>query len=130
MRRRPKTTGQPDALRGRIISDMAIGKWIPWGVCAAVLVRTSVLWHGPATKDPAQKPPPTNAERAEAASLDPTTLIVDFRDDVSAHALAANGYTEIPISDYSARDRLYRIEFATTAEAAAAKARLARDPDV
>lgn len=109
---------------------MAIGKWLPWGVCAAVLAGTSILWHGPATKDPAQKPPPTSAERAAAASLDPTSLIVDFRDDVSAQALASNGYTEIPISDYSARDRLYRIDFDSTEEAAAAKARLANDPDV
>jgi len=109
---------------------MAIGKWIPWGVCAAVLAGTSMLWHGPATKDPSRKPPPTGAERAAAATQDPTTLIVDFRDDISSQALASNGYTEIPISDYSARDRLYRIEFATPEEAAAAMTRLARDPDV
>ena len=65
-----------------------------------------------------------------AAGVDPTRLIVDFKDDVSAETLANNGFTEIPISDYSAKDRLYRIDFATADEAAAAKAKLSHDPSV
>src|SRR5882672_11537562 len=105
---------------------MAITQWIPWGVCVAVLAGTSAFWHGPASHGAARKPPPTSAERGEpgAAGLDPTRLIVDFRDDVSSQALASNGYTEVPISDYSAHDRLYRIDFGSPEEAAAAKARL------
>ena len=51
-------------------------------------------------------------------------------DDVSPETLANNGFAEIPISDYSAKDRLYRIDFATADEAAAAKAKLAHDPSV
>jgi serine protease len=57
-------------------------------------------------------------------------VIVDFRDDVSADTLANNGFNEIPISDYSRVDRLYRLEFSTAGEAAAALARLTRDPSV
>jgi serine protease len=109
---------------------MRIMKWIPWVVLATVVTVTTALWHGPATKSPAGKPPPTSAERAEAAGLNPTSLIVDFRDDVSSQALEANGYTEIPISAYSARDRLYRIDFDSADAAAAALAKLSNDPDV
>jgi serine protease len=111
---------------------MAIRKWIPWAVCVAVLAGTSAFWHGPASRGAARKPLPTSAERGEPgeAGLDPTRLIVDFRDDVSSQALASNGYTEVPISDYSARDRLYRIDFASQAEAAAAMTRLSHDPNV
>jgi serine protease len=109
---------------------MAHSKWIPWGVLMAVLAGSSALWHGPATHSPESKPQPSSADRAQAAGLDPTSLIVDFRDDISPEALATNGYTEIPISDYSAHDRLYRIDFATADEAAAARDRLSRDRDV
>src|SRR5262245_7967111 len=109
---------------------MAPSKWIPWGVLAAVLAGTTALRHGPAPHSPAGKPPPTSAARAQAAGLDPTSLIVDFRDDISSQAVDGNGYTEIPISDYSAKDRLYRINFANADEAAAALARLSHDRDV
>ena len=59
-----------------------------------------------------------------------TKLVVDFRDDVSAETLAGNGFEELPVSDYSAVDRLYRMAFATADEAAAAKAKLAHDASV
>jgi serine protease len=105
---------------------MAIGKWIPLGVCVAVVAGTSALWHGP---NAFRKPAPS-AVAGTTDGLDLTSLIVDFKDDVSSQALAATGYTEIPISDYSARDKLFRIDFATPEEAAIAKARLSHDPDV
>jgi serine protease len=60
----------------------------------------------------------------------PTRLLVDFRDDISSQVLAATPYDEQPISDYSALDRLYRIDFKTADEAAAAARVLARDPRV
>jgi serine protease len=69
-------------------------------------------------------------ELAEAAAATPTTLIVDFRDDISEQALAANGYTEEPISRFSAIDRLYRIHFRTPSDAAEAAQRLRADPMV
>jgi serine protease len=109
---------------------MAMPKVLPWGLFAAVLVTTGVLWHGPGTKGSASKPAPTSAERAAAAGVNSTSLIVDFKDDISFQALAANPYVEIPISDYSATDRLYRINFANADEAAAALASLSRDPNV
>ena len=62
--------------------------------------------------------------------MNPTRLIVDFKDDISAQALAAEPYVEVPVSDYSATDRLYRIDFASADEAAAAAAKLANDPEV
>lgn len=109
---------------------MAMAKWIPWGVFAGVLAGTAALWHGPTTRSAVDKPSPTTIERAEAEGLHPTSLLVDFRDDISSQTLDANGLTEIAISDYSARDRLYRVDFATADEAAAALAKLSRDPNV
>jgi serine protease len=104
--------------------------WVPWGGFAAALVGAAVFWHGAYAPRVAEKPVPTSAERAQAAGLHPTQLLVDFRDDISPQALAANGYVEIPISDYSAQDRLYRIDFDSADQAAAALAKLSRDPDV
>jgi serine protease len=109
---------------------MAMPRVIPWGIFTALLVGTGVLWHGHGTDGPADKPAPTRAEWAAAAGVNPTRLIVDFKDDISAQALAAEPYVEIPISAYSAVDRLYRIDFRSADEAAAAAAALARDPQV
>jgi serine protease len=109
---------------------MAKGKLIPWAVFTAVLAGTGAFWHGPATRGSTDKAAPPAEGRLDADGLNPTRLIVDFRDDISPEALAATGYTEVPISDYTAHDRLYKIDFATPAEAMVAKARLARDPDV
>ena len=111
---------------------MAMPRVVLWGVFAAGLASTGLLWHKVGARDPVPKADPTEAERATEASagIDPTHLIVDFKDDISAEALASNGYVEIPISDYSAKDRLYRLEFSSAAQAAAAAAALARDPEV
>src|SRR6185369_7340743 len=101
---------------------------VPWLGFGATLVAVALLWHGGPSRMPSDK---TLAPRdVEVADVDPTRLIVDFRDDVSPETLANNGFTEIPISDYSAKDRMYRIEFPNAAEAAAALARLSRDPSV
>ncbi len=86
--------------------------------------------EAPPADRPTRRRPPADTELAAAASVDPTRLIVDFRDDVSAETLANNGFAEIPISDYSATDRLYRIDFSSAAEAAAARTKLAHDPSV
>jgi serine protease len=110
---------------------MAMPRVVLWGVFAAGLASTGILWHRVGARDPRPKPEPTSAEHEVAAAAgDPTHLIVDFRDDIPAQALANNPYVEIPISDYSAHDRLYRIDFASAGEAAAAADRLAHDPDV
>jgi hypothetical protein len=103
---------------------------LPWGVFAAVLVATAGYWSWPAGLSPERKAPPTAAERAAADGASHTSLIVDFKDDISPQALAAEPYVEIPISDYSRTDRVYRIDFGNEADAAAAAARLARDPEV
>jgi serine protease len=103
---------------------------VPWGVFAAMLAGAGLLWHVPGSHPRAAKPQPTSAELAAAESVDPTRLIVDFKDDISEQALAAEPYVEIPISNYSSTDRLYRIDFDSADEAAAAAARLARDPNV
>jgi serine protease len=104
--------------------------WVPWGGFATAVAAAAVLWHGVHPPRVTDKPVPTSAERAAEAGLRPTQLIVDFRDDISTEALAATGYSEIPISDYSAQDRLYRIDFPDADRAAAALVKLSRDPDV
>jgi serine protease len=110
---------------------MSKSRLVPWLGFGAVLVGVTVLWHGGLSRRSTDKPPlAAEAALAVPDGVDPTHLIVDFRDDVSAETLANNGFTEIPISDYSAKDRLYRVDFATAGEAAAAKAKLAHDPSV
>jgi serine protease len=110
---------------------MAIRKSIPWAMCVAVLAGTSAFWHGPAAHNAGGKAPaPSERATPGEPGMVPTRLIVDFKDDVSAQALASNGYTEVPISDYSARDRLYRIDFGSADDAAAALTRLSHDPNV
>ncbi len=59
-----------------------------------------------------------------------STLIVDFRDDVTDAVLADNGYVEEPVSRQSRVDRLYRLRFASDALAAQAALALRRDPSV
>jgi len=108
---------------------MSKSRLVPWLGFAAVLVGVGGLWHGGSARRPADKTPQPDTELA-ATNVDPTNLIVDFRDDVSAETLANNGFTEIPISDYSAVDKVFRLDFATAEEAAAAKAKLAHDPSV
>jgi serine protease len=96
----------------------------------AALFAIGASWHGGDRSSSTAKPSPTYAEQAVEAGVDPTTLVVDFRDDVSAETLAGNGFEEIPVSDYSAVDRLYRMTFSSADEAAAAKAKLAQDGSV
>jgi serine protease len=96
-------------------------------VFAAAAVGTGALWHGSRARSSENKP----VASAESSEAPPNTrLVVDFRDDVSAQTLASNGFDERPVSDYSARDRLYTIDFATPEEATAARLKLAADPDV
>src|SRR5437870_2614711 len=109
---------------------MATPKVVYWAVFAAAVAGTGILWNQVGARQPAHKAEPTSAERAAAIGINPTRLVVDFKDDVSAQKLADNGYVEIPVSDYSAVDRLYWIDFASADDAASAAARLARDPDV
>jgi serine protease len=109
----------------RIVSSVA-----PWAAPAVLLLGASALWHGPSTKHPDAKPAPAAADHPTAEPGWATRLVVDFRDDVSKETLDGNGYVEIPVSDYSQQDRLYRMEFATANEAAAALAKLSRDPSV
>jgi serine protease len=109
---------------------MLKSRLVPWLGFGAVLAAASLLWHG-GGRSPADKPVAgSDSVAVAAAGVDPTRLIVDFRDDVSARTLETNGFDEIPISDYSAKDRLYRIDFASAGEAAAARAKLAHDPSV
>jgi serine protease len=107
---------------------MALPKSVSWGVFLTTTAVVGVLWHGTNGRDAASKEGPDAAEQPSAPAR--TRLIVDFRDDVSSRALEANGFDEIPVSAYSAKDRLYAIDFATSAEASAARAKLAADPDV
>jgi serine protease len=110
---------------------MSKSRLVPWLGFGVALVAVAMLWHGGPSRTATDKTlPPADAASAIAAGADPTRLIVDFRDDVSAETLANNGLTEIPISDYSRTDRLYRIEFSNATEAAAALARLSHDPSV
>jgi serine protease len=102
----------------------------PWGGFAAAVIGAAWLWHGASSPRAAVKPPVDSQALAEAEGLRPTSLLVDFRDDASPAAIAAPGYQEVPLSAYSARDHLYRVDFATADEAAAARVKLAADPDV
>ena len=90
---------------------MSKSRLVPWlGFGATLVGGVASVARGPSRSPTDKTPPPADAELAAAAGVDPTRLIVDFRDDVSAETLANNGFTEIPISDYSAKDRLYRID--------------------
>lgn len=99
-------------------------------VFATAVWAAAAVWDGQATRSSTEKDAPGQAELAAAAGVSPTTLLIDFRDDVAQSTLDGNGLREIPISAMSAHDRLYRVEFADAAGAAAARARLATDPDV
>jgi len=80
--------------------------------------------------------PPDGARTGSAGSDDDDgigrgpTLVVDYRDDVTDADLAATPEVEIPVSRWSARDRLYRVTFGSETEARLARARLRRDPRV
>jgi serine protease len=109
---------------------MSLPRWVSsglaWVVLGMVLAGVALSWHEPRGRGPGAK-----TAAADAQGPAPRTrLVVDFRDDISTRALADNGYVEIPVSDYSVRDREYYIDFASIEEASAARVKLARDPDV
>ena len=108
---------------------MSKSRLVPWLGFGATLVAAAMLWHG-GVRRPTDKTLPPADELAAAGEVDPTHLIVDFRDDVSPETLASNGFEEIPISDYSKVDRLYRIAFPNAEQAAAALTKLRQDPSV
>ena len=104
----------------------ASSRWASLGVLAVATATAGLVWNGPRTRATTDK---ATADGADAPAVG-TRLIVDFRDDISAAALKATGYVEIPVSAYSAHDGLYAIDFASPEAAAIARAKLARDPDV
>ena len=101
-----------------------------WLTAPLVIVATLVGWGWRGAGDNRGTSAPSAEELAEAAGVSPQTLIVDFRDDVTDEMLAKNAYVEQAISRYSAVDRLYRLQFASAAEAARAAEALRRDPTV
>jgi serine protease len=110
---------------------MSKSRLVPWLGFGATLAAVAMLWHGgPSRRSTDKALPAADAEQVAAGDVNPTHVIVDFRDDVSAETLANNGFDEIPISDYSKVDRLYRLEFASAEQAAAALVKLRHDPSV
>ena len=101
---------------GSVVPLVVVGGLVAWGWGSTTSVHRS-----------AEAPP---GELAEAAQASPTTLLVDFRDDVGDQALATNAYVEESISDYSTVDRLYRLRFPDAAAAARAAEALRHDPTV
>src|SRR5262245_49129455 len=84
------------------VDMMSKSRLVPWLGFGATLVAVAMLWHGGPSRRPTDKTlPPADAELAAAGYVEPTHVIVDFKDDVSAETLANNGFEEIPISDYS-----------------------------
>ncbi|HVZ71456.1 MAG TPA: S8 family peptidase, partial [Polyangia bacterium] len=104
---------------------MVVQRWLSWVIAAGTVAGTWFYWHHPESRSVATK----GAEVSDGPTPG-TRLVVDFRDDVSSAALADNGYVEIPVSDYSTKDRTYFIDFPTVEAAAAARAKLAADPNV
>jgi serine protease len=104
-------------MRARVAGAIALG----------LAGLTAWSWRG-VTQHPGGPPPPD--ELLAAARTSPNTLIVDFRDDITDHALAARGYVDEPISRFSATDRMYRMRFPTPQEAEGAARRLRADPMV
>jgi serine protease len=96
------------------------------------------LGYAPAARSTLTKFSPPDQPQAGSARGDDDddgigrgpTLVVDYRDDVTDAELAATPEVEIPISRWSARDRLYRVTFGSEAEARQARARLRHDPRV
>lgn len=105
----------------------------PVVVLAGACAGAAWLWHGSSTPDGRrQATEPSAASDADlpGAHAPGTTLVVDYRDDVTDADLAATPEVEEPISRFSTQDRLYRIRFSSIGAAAAAAARLGHDPRV
>lgn len=113
---------------------MTKSRLVPLVVLLGACVGAHLMWRGSASRDSAAKPDTTLADGAEAAGWatahDETTLVVDYRDDVSDADLAATPEVEEPVSRWSSVDRVYRVHFGSPAAAAAAAHRLAGDPRV
>ncbi len=104
--------------------------WLPF---ATVLL--GFAWVSASRMDThrgAQATDPTTLETAFWAGYEtsPRTLVVDFRDGVTDADLAKNAYDEVPVSDYSRTDRLYRIHFSSPEALRAALPSLRQDPSV
>ncbi|HEY6475887.1 MAG TPA: S8 family peptidase, partial [Polyangia bacterium] len=117
----------------RLSFSASVSRWAPWGLFAAALGGAGLLWNGSSPPHLSEKPTQrvtTDEALAEETGVNPTRLLVDFRDGISPEALRATGFQEIPFSDYSKVDGLYTIDFPTADAAAAARAQLAQNPDV
>jgi serine protease len=108
-----------------------------WGTLVLLpvgLLGTAWLWHGHPTRFSTAKPAPSATdvadERTAAMAEGNMALIVDYRDDVTDADLAATPEDEKPISRWSSVDRVYRVQFSSTADAARALSRLGNDPRI
>src|ERR1700690_57153 len=125
--------------------------WSAVGIFGLALGLTFGLGYGPASRSTLSKAelpqgatatatatgtaagaerPPDKPSGAAPASDRGKTLVVDYRDDVTDAELAATPEVEQPISRFSARDRVYRIELGSEDEARRTLARLRDDPRV
>ncbi len=89
-----------------------------------------VLWWHPVKSRQEAASCASEQEASAATAVNLTHLVVDFRDDISAAALASNPWREEPISRFSRADKLYRISFPDAASAARAATALRQDPTV
>jgi serine protease len=94
---------------------VVVGGLVAWG------------WQVPTPVQRSAEAPPDEAAEVQE---DAQTLLVDFKDDVSDQALAANAYVEEAVSDYSSVDRLYRLHFPSAEAAERAAESLRHDPTV
>src|SRR3569623_199177 len=113
---------------------MTKSRLVPVVVLLGACVGAHLMWRGGASRGSEAKPDTTATDTAEAAgwaaSHDETTLVVDYRDDVTDADLAATPEVEEPLSRWSAVDRVYWVHFASAGQAADAARRLRADPRV
>ena len=114
---------------------MSRSRLVSWAVSGLTLAAVGLWWRGGTPRSTLSKPdsvaPATGAaEEAAADGIDASTLIIDYRDDITDHYLAETPEVEVPISRWSSVDRVYRVRFASAAAAAAAAERLRHDTHV
>src|SRR3569623_3001522 len=113
---------------------MTKSRLVPVVVLLGACVGAQLMWRGGAARGSEAKPDTTATDTAEAAgwaaSHDETTLVVDYRDDVTDADLAATPEVEEPVRRWSAVDRVYRVHFAPAGQAADAASRQGADPRV
>jgi len=112
---------------------MALVAW--FGLLPVIAVAgTAWLWTGSAARSTSSKLGPTEIDLAEETAVEvaagATTLIVDYRDDVTDAELAKTPEIEQPVSRWSSNDRVYRVKFPSLAATVEAASRLRRDPRV